>query len=94
MLVRKIDGFFWFCIDMCVLNFKIWKDCYMFLCFDDVIDILSGVKYFSKLDLWLGYWKVEIEEEDKYKIVFLEGNFGFFECNRMCFGLINVLVIF
>lgn len=62
--------------------------------FDDVIDTLSGAKYFSKLDLRSGYWQVEIEEEDKHKTAFSVGNFGFFECNRMCFGLTNAPATF
>lgn len=66
----------------------------MLLWFDDIIDIFYGVKFFSKFDLRLGYWQVELEERDKYKMVFLVGNLGFFECNRMSFGFINVLVIF
>lgn len=93
-LVRKIDGSLRFCIDMRVLNSKTRKDCYMLPHFDDVIDTLSDAKYFSKLDLRSGYWPVEIEEEDKHKTAFSVGNFGFYECNRMCFGLTNAPATF
>lgn len=37
---------------------------------------------------------MEIEEEDKHKKAFSVGNFGFFECNRMCFGLTNAPATF
>lgn len=37
---------------------------------------------------------MEIDEKDREKIVFLVSGVGFFECNRMGFGLMNVLVIF
>lgn len=52
----KLDGLLWFCLDMRMLNVKMWKDCYMLLWFDDIIDIFYGVKFFSKFDLRLGYW--------------------------------------
>ena len=54
VLVRKTDGSLRFCIDMRVLNSKTRKDCYMLPRFDDVIDSLSGAKFFSKLDLRSG----------------------------------------
>jgi hypothetical protein len=66
----------------------------MLLRFDDIIDTLSGAKYFSKLDLMSRYWLVEIAEKDKHKTAFLVGNLGFCECNRMCFGLTNVPATF
>jgi hypothetical protein len=89
VLVRKSDGSLRFCIDMRVLNSKKKKDCYMLPRFDDVIDTLSRSQYFSKLDFRSGYWQVKIEEKDKHKTAFSVGNFGFYECNRMCFGLTN-----
>ena len=94
VLVRKTDGSLRFCIDMRVLNSKTRKDCYMLPRFDDVIDSLSGAKFFSKLDHRSGYWQVELEEEDKHKTDFLVGIFRFYECNRMCFGLTNAPATF
>ncbi|PJE77798.1 hypothetical protein CI610_03273 [invertebrate metagenome] len=62
--------------------------------FDDVIDTLNGSKFFSKLDLRSGYWQVEVKEEDKPKTAFSVGNLGFYECNRMGFGLTNAPATF
>lgn len=53
---RKSDGLLRFCLDMRMFNLKTRKDCYMLSRFDDVIDTLYGVKFFSKLDLRFGYW--------------------------------------
>ncbi|KAL5004610.1 hypothetical protein ScPMuIL_018066, partial [Solemya velum] len=36
-----------------------------------------------------GFWQVEIAEEDKHKTAFSLGPLGFWECNRMAFGLTN-----
>jgi hypothetical protein len=88
-LVRKRDGSLRFCIDWRQLNARTRKDAYNLPRFDDIVDSLSGAKYFSKLDLRSGYWNVELEEEDKHKTAFSVGNLGFFEWNRMGFGLCN-----
>ena len=58
------------------------------------MDALSGSKYFSKLDLKAGYWQVGIKESDKYKTAFSIGPLGFYECNRMAFGLTNAPATF
>ena len=67
VLVRKKDNSLRFCLDYRMLNARTRKDAYMLPRFDDSIDVLSGAKYFSKLDLRSAYWQVEIEEEDKQK---------------------------
>ena len=87
VLVRKKDGSLRFCIDFRTLNSHNIKDTYTLLRIDDTIDTLIGAKYFSKLDLRSGYWQVEMEEKEK--TAFTVGNMGFFECNRMAFGLTN-----
>lgn len=94
VLVRKKDGSLRFCIDYRVLNNKTRKDAYMLPRFDDIIDSINGAKYFSKLDLRSGYWQVEIEEQDKPKTAFSVGKLGFYECNRMSFGLTNAPATF
>lgn len=37
---------------------------------------------------------MELEERDKHKTAFSVGNLGFFECNRMSFGLTNAPATF
>ena len=50
---------------------------------------LAGVRWFISLYIQIGYWYVEIEESDKSKTAFIVGYHGFYECNRMLFGLMN-----
>ena len=89
VLVRKKDGSLRFCIDFRKLNSRTVKDAYNLARVDGTIDTLIGSKYFSKLDLRSGHWQVEVDEADKHKTAFTVGNMGFFECNRMAFGLTN-----
>ena len=94
VLVRKKDNSLRFCIDYRTLNSKTRKDAYMLPRFDDTIDTLAGACFFSKLDLRSGYWQVEMEESDKEKTAFSVGNLGFYECERMSFGLCNAPATF
>ena len=89
VVVRKKDGTIRFCIDFRKLNSRTKKDAYPIPKIEDTLHMLSGSKYFSKIDLKSGYWQVEMEEEDKEKTAFQVPGVGFYECNRMPFGLSN-----
>ena len=94
VIVRKKDGTIRFCIDYRKLNQRTVKDAYPIPRKDDTLHSLAGSKYFSTLDLKSGYWQVELKEEDKPKTAFQVGSLGFFECNRMPFGLCNAPATF
>ena len=70
------------------------KDAYAIPRIDDTLHLLAGDIYFTKLDLKSGYWQVELKEEDKPKTAFQVGPLGFYECNRMPFGLCNASATF
>ena len=94
VIVRKKDGSIRFCIDFRKLNQRTIGDAYAIPRIEDSLHLLVGSKYFTKLDLKAGYWQVELKEEDKAKTAFQVGNLGFYECNRMPFGLCNAPATF
>ncbi|MCG8430245.1 MAG: reverse transcriptase family protein, partial [Candidatus Omnitrophica bacterium] len=94
VLVRKKDGGLRFCIDFRKLNEQTEKDSHPLLRINDALDRLVGAKHFSTLDLKSGFWQIEMDEESKKYTAFSAGNFGFFECNRMPFGLCNAPATF
>ena len=94
VIVRKKDGSIRFCIDFRKLNQRTIGDAYAIPRIEDSLHLLVGSKFFTKLDLKAGYWQVELKEEDKMKTAFQVGNIGFFECNRMPFGLCNAPATF
>ena len=87
IIVRKKDGTIRFGVDFRKLNNTTIKDAYAIPRVEDTLHLLARAKFFSKLDLRSGYWQVEIEEKDKPKTAFQMGTLGFFEFNRMPFGL-------
>ena len=93
VLAKKKDGTTRLCVDYRQLNDATLKDAYPLPRIDESLDHLSGAQWFSTLDLCSGYWKVELEPEDKAKIAFVTKR-GLFQFNVMPFGLCNAPATF
>lgn len=89
VLVRKQDGKLRMCVDYRQLNKRTVKDSYALPRIDEILDTLSGSKYFTVLDMKSGYHQVEVLEEHKCRTAFTVGPLGFWEFNRLPFGLNN-----
>lgn len=89
VLVRRKNGSLRLCVDFRFLNLRTIKDSYALPRIDDLLDGLSGSKYFSVLDLKSAYMQVEIEEDHKEYTAFTVGPLGFYQFERMPFGLCN-----
>ena len=91
--VRKSDGSLRLCVDYRQLNGKTKDTAIPTANLQEVIESLSGAKFFSILDLAKGYFQVPIVEKDKKKTAFRTLS-GLYEFNRMPFGLKGALATF
>ena len=94
VLVEKKDGSPCFCVDFRKLNNVTVKDAYPLPNAEELIDELSGSRWFSTLDLASGYWQVELDLIDREKTAFTFHRKGLFHFKVMCFGLTNAPATF
>ena len=89
VLCRKKDGKLRMCVDYRQLNQRTVKDSYALPRIDEILDALQGNKYFTVCDMKAGYHQIPVLEEHKERTAFTVGPLGFYEYNRMPFGLVN-----
>ena len=94
VLVQKKDGSLRFCIDLRKLNSCTLKDAYSLPCIEESLDCLNGAVIFTSLDLKVGYWQAEMDEDSIPLTAFTVGPLDFYECVRMPFGLTNAPTTF
>ena len=93
VLVAKKDGSTKFCVDYRKLNAITKLDVFPLPRIDDSLDLLSGAKYFSFLDLASGYWQVGMVSTAQEKTAFTTHT-GLYKFQVMRFGLCNVPATF
>ena len=94
VLVRKKDGGLHFGINFQCLNAHTKKDSYPLPRIQEALESLVGAGHFSCLDLKSRFWQIKMDEVLKQYTTFTVGSLGFFECNRMPFGLYGTLGAF
>ena len=88
VLVPKKDGSVRFCIDFRKLNKVTEFDAEPMPNMEEIINRMSGHKYFTKMDLSKGYWPVGLTERFKPLTAFGTPR-GLFQFRTMPFGLVN-----
>jgi hypothetical protein len=93
LFVPKKDGTQRLCVDYRALNAVTIKNKYPLPWIDDLMDQLRQAKFFSKIDLRLGYHHMKIRPEDIHKTAFLT-RYGQYEYTVVSFGLTNAPAYF
>jgi hypothetical protein len=88
LIIGKKSGEMIVCHDFRELNKITTKIRYPLPIIESILHLLHGEKYFTTLDLFSGFWQIEIAEEDRHKTAF-SCEFGHFHYIRMPFGLCN-----
>jgi hypothetical protein len=91
--IPKKDGRMRPCQDYHYINEWTVKNVYPLPRIDDLVDNLSGMRLFTKMDICWGYNNVRINKGDEWKAAFISKR-GIYEPTVMFFGLTNSLATF
>ena len=83
-------GNYAFVYNLMKLNARTVRDAYSLPRNQDTLDCLNAAVWFTSLDLKCGYRQVKMDEASKPLAAFTVGPLGFYDCNRMPYGLTNV----
>ena len=88
LFAPKPDGTLRFCVDYRQLNKMTVRDMFPIPRTDELIDRLTGMKVFSKIDLWSAYYQMRLTEDAIPKSAF-STHLGHFEWLVLPFGMVN-----
>ena len=86
VVVPKPNGKIRICVDLSRLNESVKRENFPLPAIDQSLGLLSGAKYFSKIDLNFGFWQTKLSNESKLLTTFITP-FGRFAFNRLVMGL-------
>ena len=90
----KKDGTPRVCLDFRQINSLTKNDAKSIPQIDELFDQLHGKTIFSSLDMMQGYHQIPLSDRCKEHTAFTAGNLGFFQFERMAFGLSNARATF
>ena len=93
VLVRKPDGTNRFCIDYRRINNITVFDPEPIPNADHLMARLGKGKFFSKIDLFKGYWQIPIAKVDQHKTAFVTA-VGLYHFKVLPFGMVNAPAVF
>jgi hypothetical protein len=93
LLVQKKDGSWRFYVDYKRLNSIIAKNKFPMPLIEEILDELTGARFFTKLDFRLGFHQVRMSREDEFKTMF-KTHHGHYQFKVMPFGLTNAPTTF
>ncbi|XP_053384619.1 uncharacterized protein K02A2.6-like [Mercenaria mercenaria] len=86
LCVPKQNGQIRLCVDMRVANTAIQRERFPLPNIEETLEELNGARYYTKLDLNMGYHQIELDEESREITTFVT-NEGLYRYRRLMFGI-------
>ena len=93
LFVKKKNSKLYLVVDYHKLNKVTRNDTYSLLRINELLDSLRNMAVFSILDMYSGFYQIEVDPESHEKIVFII-KYRIYQYNQLSIGLYNLLAIF